>query len=230
MLTMSSRLQVALKKLNNLSIPGSEIPHWLTQEVVRFSKRKNFVLKGIIIGIVVSVNRQKPNDLRDQLPILYGIHAKILRSDKLVFDTTMNLLGVPKTDEDQVYLCRYRHYNPLVFILEDGDVVEVSMPDMPQVKGVELKKSGIHFIFENDDDYDGDEELLDETQLSVSQKLTKFIKFSEGDRITDSSHEVERPVQERRGRKDPTTSLYFSLLLMASFFVLLSWLVSKFVS
>lgn len=220
--------KVALKNLNHLSIPGSEIPHWLTQEVVRFSKRKNYVLKGIIIGIVVSINLQIPNDLRDQLPILYGIHAKIVRLGMQVFDTTMNLLGVPKTDEDQVYLCRYgHHYNPLVSILEDGDVVEVSMPDMPQVKGVELKKSGIHFIFENDDDYEGDEELLDETQLSVSEKLTKFIKFSERDGIiTDSSHKV---AQER---KDPTSLFYFSLLLMASFFVLLSCglFVSKFVS
>ena len=49
------------------------------------------------------------------------------------------------------------------------------------IEGVEVKKSGIHLIFEDDDDYDGNEELLDESEQSVSKKLADFFNSYEED-------------------------------------------------
>lgn len=95
-------MQAALRILRNLSMPGSNLPPWLTQKVVRFSEHKNLMIRAIIIGIVVSVDQHIQNDLRDQLPVLYGIYAKIFRSNMPVFTSAMYLLGVPKTHEDQV--------------------------------------------------------------------------------------------------------------------------------
>ena len=46
--------------------------------------------------------------------------------------------------------------------------------DPPIIKGLKLKKYGIHLVYEDEDDYDGDEESLDESQLSISEKLSKF--------------------------------------------------------
>ena len=53
-------------------------------------------------------------------------------------------------------------------------------------------------VFEGDDDYDGNEESLDETQLSISEKLAKFFSFleEEEDHIPESGFEVESQVQE----------------------------------
>ncbi|KAK2636333.1 hypothetical protein Ddye_031125 [Dipteronia dyeriana] len=165
--------KVHLKKLNNLSMPGSKIPSWLSQEVT-FSKHKNREIKGVIIAVVVSVNNEIPYHLRHQDPAIVDIRAMILAQNKPKFTTTLNLLGVPKTNKDQVHLCRYPAFNPLVSMLKDGYKIQVVLQNPPVLKGVELKKCGIYLVFENDDDYDGDEESLNENQLSVSTKLTKF--------------------------------------------------------
>lgn len=221
-------MQSALRNLKNLSIPGSDLPHWLTKKEVRFSEHKNLVIRGIIIGIVVSVDQHVQNDIRDQLPVLFGIYAKIFRSNMPVFTSAMNLLGVPKTHEDQVYLCRYAHYTPLVSLLEDGDVVEVSANEVPHLKGVKVKKSGIYIIFENDDDYQGDEESLVETQQSVSEKLTKFFNSSEPDNVTNISYEAEKRMQETRLRADAKSShrnTIFVVFVLSCFILVISWLV-----
>ncbi|XP_074335299.1 uncharacterized protein LOC141672567 isoform X2 [Apium graveolens] len=215
-----------LRKMRNLSVPGSDLPHWLTQKVVRFSEQKNFVIRGIIIGIIVSVDQHIQNDIRDQLPVLYGIFAKIIRLNMPVFTSALNLPGVPKTHEDQVYLCRYSHEHPLVSLLEDGDVVEVFVNEVPHLKGVTVKKSGIHIIFENDDDYDGDEEFLDESQLSVSEKLTKFLNSSKPGNVTNSSDEEEKTMQETRSRAAAKSSHRNTILIifvLSCLVVLISW-------
>ncbi|CDP00249.1 unnamed protein product [Coffea canephora] len=99
----------------------------------------------------------------------------------------MLLAGVPRTDEDQTYLCRYEDYHPLVSILKDGDKIEVGMQSLSIFEGLQLKKRGIHLIFENDDDYDGDEESLDQSQQSISERLRRFIGSPrKGDLITGS--------------------------------------------
>ncbi|KAI9169618.1 hypothetical protein LWI28_015059 [Acer negundo] len=165
--------KVHLKKLNNLSMPGSEIPSWFSQEVT-FSKHKNREIKGVIIAVVVSVNNEIPDDLRYELPSIVDIHAKILAQNKIRLTTALNLLGVPKKNQDHVHLCRYPAWHPLVSMLKDGYKIQVVLQNPPFLKGVELKKCGIYLVFENDDDYDGDEESLDENQLSVSAKLAKF--------------------------------------------------------
>ena len=164
-----------MKKLCNLSIPGSEIPDWFTQDLVSFSKRKNFAIEGVVIAVIVSVNREERDDLRGQMPVIPDIKATILRLKKPVYTTEMYLAGVPETDENQLYLCRYEHYHSLVSMLKDGDEIKVIMRNPPIVKGVNLKKYGIHLVFENDDDYCGDEDSLDENQQSVSERISRFI-------------------------------------------------------
>ncbi|CAK9134308.1 unnamed protein product [Ilex paraguariensis] len=183
--------KAAVKNMDELSFPGSEIPDWFTQGVVSFSRRKNYAIRSVIIGVVVSVNHQITDESRDQHPLIPDLIVTILRLNEPVHRHTMRLATVPKTDEDQVYLCRYEAHRSLVFMLEDGDRIRVAMRDPPYVKGVELKKFGTHLVFENDDDFDGDEDNLDESQQSVSGKLTSFIRFSKANNHTsDSSHEL----------------------------------------
>lgn len=187
-------MQVSLKNLCTLSFPGSEVPEWLTSDVVNFSKRKNISLKGVIIGVVISVDCGVPVDSRHQLPVVPGVCAKILRLNETVYTSGMYLRGVPRTDEDQTYLCRYEEYHPLVSMLKDGDKIEVEMQTLSIFEGLELKKRGIHFVFENDDDYDGDEELLDQSQQSISEKLRRFIDSPQKtDLITGSRGENKEP-------------------------------------
>ncbi|XP_059648921.1 disease resistance protein RPV1-like isoform X2 [Cornus florida] len=227
--------KVALKKLYNLSLPGSTIPEWFTQGVVRFSTRKNRVIESVIICVVVSVNHQTPNDLREQLPVIPDIIVKILRLNEPVYTSALYLAGVPKTHEDQVYICRFPDYNPLVSILKDGDEILVEMRNPPFLKGVELKKCGIYLVYENDDDYDGDEESLDESQQSVSEKLSKFVGFSEenNNNNMDTSYEVARKTQEEeRGEglapANHRKSFVVLFIVLSCFFGLLSWLVFNF--
>ncbi|BBG93522.1 UDP-Glycosyltransferase superfamily protein [Prunus dulcis] len=56
-----------MKKISNLSMPRSKMPDWFSQDVVTFSERKNCVLKSVIIGVVVSLNQQIPDDIREEL-------------------------------------------------------------------------------------------------------------------------------------------------------------------
>ncbi|XP_027152563.1 disease resistance protein TAO1-like [Coffea eugenioides] len=189
--------KVALKNLGNLSFPGSEVPEWLTSDVVSFSKRKNISLKAVIIGFVISVDCGGLVDSRHQLPVVPGVNAKILRLNETVHTSGMFLAGVPRTDEDQTYLCRYEDYHPLVSILKDGDKIEVGMQNLSIFEGLQLKKRGIHLIFENDDDYDGDEESLDQSQQSISERLRRFIGSPrKGDLITGSRGENKQELQK----------------------------------
>ncbi|KAI8021767.1 Protein SUPPRESSOR OF npr1-1, CONSTITUTIVE 1 [Camellia lanceoleosa] len=154
--------KLALRNLNSLCVPGSEIPDWFTRDEVSYSKPKNRVIKAVIVGIVVSIDHSIQDDLRDQSPVVAGILITILRLNVPIFKTAPLLEGVPKTDEDHFYLCRYENHTPLVLFLKDGDKIRVATQNASPVKGVHLKKCGIHLVFENDDDYVGDENFLRE--------------------------------------------------------------------
>ncbi|KAF5945305.1 hypothetical protein HYC85_015533 [Camellia sinensis] len=199
----------------------------LLETEVSYSKPKNRVIKAVIVGIVVSIDHSIRDDLRDQSPVVAGILITILRLNKPIFNTAPLLEGVPKTDEDHFYLCRYENYNPLVLFLKDGDKIRVATQNPSPVKGVHLKKCGIHLVFENDDDYVGDENFLREDQQSVSQKLTTFMGSSEEDKQTlDPISKVEREKPERKQRDGNSFVLLFIVLPLS--FLLLSWLVFMF--
>jgi hypothetical protein len=66
-------------------------------------------------------------------------------------------------------------------MLKDGCKIQVRKRNPPVIEGIELKKSGILLVYEDDDDYDGNEESLDESQQSVSQKLANFFNSYEED-------------------------------------------------
>ena len=183
----------------SLSMPGSKIPDWFSQEVVKFSERKNLKIKGVIIGVIVSFSHQIPDNLRDQDPLLTGIRANIVKLNRPVFNAMLDIKGVPKTHEDHLYLSRFPEWHPLSFSLKDDYKIHVTIDDPPYIEGLKLKKWGVHLVFEGDDDYDGNEESLDETQLSISEKLAKFFSFleeEEEDHIPESGFEVESQVQE----------------------------------
>ncbi|XVF84841.1 hypothetical protein PTKIN_Ptkin17bG0072000 [Pterospermum kingtungense] len=119
-------LQVYLKSLRNLSMPGSKIPDWFSQDGVTFSSQKNRDLKGVIIAVVVCLNHHIPDELRYQVPAVVDILAQIFNGDKAIYTTTLYLMGVPKTNEDHVHLCRYPAYHPFVSMLKDGFKIRVS--------------------------------------------------------------------------------------------------------
>ncbi|XP_057948493.1 disease resistance protein RPV1-like isoform X1 [Malania oleifera] len=177
----------ALKRFFCLSIPGSEIPDWFSEGAVLFSHHRNLAIRSVIIGVVVSLNEQTSDDSRFQLPIVAGIEAQILRLNKIICTVTLNLMGVPKMNEDQFYMCRYLDHQPLVFNLLDGDEIRVVARNPPIIKGVEVKKCGICLVYENDDDYDQDEDLLDDSQQTVSGKLENFFHPSEGVNVASTS-------------------------------------------
>ncbi|KAL3824196.1 hypothetical protein ACJIZ3_020225 [Penstemon smallii] len=167
--------KIALRNLRNLSMPGSEIPHWFTQNEVSFSKRKNHSLKSLIIVAIISISPEFLNESREKLPVAAIINAQIIRLNTSVFSTALNLKEAPSTQEDQLYLCRYPHYHPLVSILkDDGDIIKVIRGNNPINEGVVLRECGIHLVYENDDHYEGEEKDIDENLQTVSQKLTTF--------------------------------------------------------
>ncbi|KAL3824197.1 hypothetical protein ACJIZ3_020226 [Penstemon smallii] len=169
--------KVALRRIRYLCIPGRQIPSWFVEEVPNFSCPKNRELKGIIIGIVVSREQQEQNGLRNKVPAaIVNIQAKIIRQNEAILKTTLYLLGVPNSDEDQLYVCRYYDYNNLVFMLEEGDMLQVTMREDIYSQGITLKEHGIHLVFENDDDFEDCDEALfsDESQQSVSKRLANF--------------------------------------------------------
>ncbi|KAF3431363.1 hypothetical protein FNV43_RR26094 [Rhamnella rubrinervis] len=104
----------SLRKIRNLSMPGSRIPDWFSQYVVKFPERRNRASRGVIIGAVVSLSHQIPDDWRDHLPGIVDIQAKILKLDFPIFTSVFNLAGVPNSDEDLLHLCRYSSDHPLV--------------------------------------------------------------------------------------------------------------------
>ncbi|KAM1498187.1 hypothetical protein PS1_021418 [Malus domestica] len=222
-----------LRKIRNLSMPGSKIPDWFSQGVVTFSLRKNCVLKSVIIGVVVSLNQQIPDEMREKLPAIVDIQAKILVVDFPTFTSALNLQGVPNTNEDQFHLCRYPTGHPLVSQLKEGYKIHVTRRDPPLMKGVELKKWGIRFVYEDDDDYEGDEESLNESQQSLSEKLAKFFgSFEEGDCTCtpESSSSAHEEIVQETNTSERRLSLYDRGYFISCFVVLplvflsLSWL------
>jgi len=186
-----------LRNLRTLGMPGRKIPDWFSKEVVRFSECKNRKIKGVLVGVVVSLNHQIPDDLRDQLPSMPCIRANIINLNKILFSTVPELKGVPKTHDDHIYLIRYPACHPLVSKLTEGYEIQVTEQDPPYIKGVEVKQCGLYLICEGEDDFEGDEDSLDETQLSISEKLAKFFSSpEEEDHISESGPVVERQVQE----------------------------------
>ncbi|XP_030961061.1 disease resistance protein TAO1-like [Quercus lobata] len=188
--------KICLRNIRTLSMPGTKIPDWFSREGVRFSEHKNREIKGVIICVVVSLDLQIPDELRDQLPIIAGIKANLVKMNKPLFTTMLELKGVPKTHEDHLYLCRFPDCHPIVSKLKDGYEINVIEHDPPMIKGLKLKRSGIYLVFEGDDDYEGDEESLDESQLSISEKLSKFFScLEEEDHTSQSDCVVESQVQ-----------------------------------
>lgn len=212
--------QVCLRNLRSLSMPGSKIPEWFSGDVVRFSERKNLAIKGVIIGVVVSVNNQIQDELRDRLSHIMGIQAHITKLNEPIFSTMLELKGIPKVDDDHLYLCRFHDYRPLVTQLKDGYKMQVSQQEPPYIKGVKVKKCGIYLIFEGEDDYEGNEESLRESQLSISERLAKFFSsLGEEDHVSKSGHEVESQVQhiEEKDERDKSFRWIFTRLVRGSF-------------
>ncbi|KAI8007765.1 Plant intracellular Ras-group-related LRR protein 4 [Camellia lanceoleosa] len=119
-----------LENLRNLNLANCEkltgIPDWFTRDKVSYSKPKNRVIKAVIVGIVVSIDHSIQDDLRDQSPVVAGILITILRLNVPIFNIAPLLEGVPKTDEDHYYWCRYENHTPLVLFLKDGDKIRVA--------------------------------------------------------------------------------------------------------
>ncbi|XVF02328.1 hypothetical protein REPUB_Repub04eG0166200 [Reevesia pubescens] len=165
-------------------MPGSKIPNWFSQNVVSFSSQKNHDLKDVTIAVAVSLNHHIPDESRYQLPGVVDILALIVNGDKAIFTTTLYLMGVPKMNEDHVHLCRYRTNHQLVSMLSDGFKIKVTRRNPPYVKGEDLKKAVIYLVLKNDDDYEGDEKSLEESQQSVSERLVEcFSSFEEHDGV-----------------------------------------------
>nr|POF25456.1 disease resistance protein tao1 [Quercus suber] len=190
--------KISLRHIRNLSMPGSKIPRWFSQEAVRFTNLKNREIKGVIIGVVVSLNQEISDDLRYRLPAIVDIQAEIRKLDYWIYKTTLHLNGIPKTNEDQIHLCRYPYNHPFIWSLKDGYKIHVTMRNPPNMKGVELKNWGIHLVFEGDDDYEGNEDSLNESQQSISERLATFFSTfeEEDDCVSKSVGEVEEKVEK----------------------------------
>ncbi|RDX83240.1 TMV resistance protein N, partial [Mucuna pruriens] len=175
--------KVALRNLQNLSMPGGKLPEWFSGQTVSYSKPKNLELKGVLVGVILSINHNNniPNMKRDDMPTVIDVQANVLKLGKPLFSTVLNISGVPRTDEEHIHLCRFHDYHQLIAFLKDADTFCVSMRNPPFDKGLELRKCGVHLIFEEDDDYDGNEESLDKGLQSVSEKLANFFQTYEGD-------------------------------------------------
>ncbi|XP_056165999.1 disease resistance protein RPV1-like isoform X1 [Syzygium oleosum] len=165
--------KVALKHLYNLSVPGCEIPQWFSQEVSHFAAPKNRKIRAIIFVVVISLDSVNRGNI--PLPAIVDIKGRLLRLEDPIHTTTLKLMGVPDKSEDQLYLIRFPEFKPMVRMLKEGDRIDIVLQEPPYFPGLSLKKRGIYLVFENDDDYDGNEECLDESQQSVSQKLAKFL-------------------------------------------------------
>nr|GMC75319.1 disease resistance protein TAO1-like [Ipomoea batatas] len=164
-----------LRHMRYLCVPGSEIPEWLVQELPSFSPRKNCDLKGVIIAVVVSLDQEVQDSFRDKVPAIVDIQAKIIRQGNAILTTTLYLMGVPDTNDDQLYLCRFHETNNLVFMLQEGDKLQVAMREPPRFSGLQLKKHGMCLVYEYEDDLDErDEELFGESHQSLSKKLANF--------------------------------------------------------
>ena len=212
-------------------MPGSKIPRWFSKEAVRFTNLKNREIKGVIIGVVVSLNQEISDDLRYHLPAIVDVQAEIRKLDYWIYKTTLHLYGIPKTNEDQIHLCRYPYNHPFIRYLKDGYKIHVTTRNPPYMKGVELKNWGIHLVFEGDDDYEGNEDSLNESQQSISERLATFFSTfeEEDDCVSKSVGEVEEKLQKIEEREQQRASsygriYYVSAFIFLSFACLLSWL------
>ncbi|KAL8137718.1 hypothetical protein V2J09_003719 [Rumex salicifolius] len=163
--TVRKRLgKVTYEKLGYLGIPGSRIPDWFSEEQVIFSSRVNCAVKSVLIGVVLSV---KTGSLDDRLATspLSAVQVKIWRAGSAIFNTALSLTTMPKTCEDQLYLCRFKDFHPLV-----------SLVLWLYESSIELKRRGVYIVYENDDAYDGNEDLLAYDIQSVSMKLARFFQ------------------------------------------------------
>jgi len=158
-------------------MPGSRVPDWFTEEPVVFSKRRNSELKGIICFGVLSF-KNVPENQREGLQ-LEDVQGKILNLTSEVFRTTFRLLGAPRRNEEHIFLRRFGGRTPLLFELKDRYSLHLQRRNPPRIEGMEVNNCRILLVFCGDDDYEGDEESLDETQYSVSQKLAKFFNFAD---------------------------------------------------
>ncbi|CAH8337032.1 unnamed protein product [Eruca vesicaria subsp. sativa] len=172
--------KASLKMMKNLSLPGNRIPDWFSQDPLTFSPQPNRELRGVILAVVVALNQDCIDDY--QLPDVLEVQAQILKLDQPLYTHTLHLSGVPRTSDDQLHICRYPALHPMVWTFKDGYTIQVVKREPPIKEGVELKMHGIHLVYEGDDDFKGEEHLLKETQLTVSQKLANFFRsFEEGE-------------------------------------------------
>ncbi|KFK44611.1 hypothetical protein AALP_AA1G281200 [Arabis alpina] len=176
--------KASLKMLHNLSLPGNRIPDWFLQGPITFSAQPNRELKAIILAVVVALNHETGEDY--QLPAMVEIQAQIVKVEQTMIKPkyihTLNLYGVPRTSNDQLHICRYSAPHSMVTTLEDGYTIQVIKIDPPLREGVELKMHGIYLVYEGDDDLNGEEDILTETQQTISQKLANFFSsFKEGE-------------------------------------------------
>ncbi|KAL9307431.1 putative TIR domain, P-loop containing nucleoside triphosphate hydrolase [Arabidopsis thaliana] len=181
-LAVKKRLSKAsLKMMRNLSLPGNRVPDWFSQGPVTFSAQPNRELRGVIIAVVVALNDETEDD-DYQLPDVMEVQAQIHKLDHHKCTNTLHLSGVPRTNNDQLHICRYSAFHPLVTMLKDGYTIQVIKRNPPIKQGVELKMHGIHLVYEGDDDLEGRENTLPEAQQTVSQKLANFFSsFEEGE-------------------------------------------------
>lgn len=168
-------LQVSLRNIRVLSMPGGQIPEWLCQQEVTYRARPNCSIKAILIGVVVSINNDFPEELRDHIPTLADIQAMILKLDQPLFTSVLPLTGIPKPNEEHVHFCRFLDFHPLVSKLKDGYKIRVELRHRLMIPGTEMKKCGVFLVFDADDYYQGDERPLNENMQSVSEKLARFI-------------------------------------------------------
>ncbi|CAE5958418.1 unnamed protein product [Arabidopsis arenosa] len=179
--------KASLKMLRNLSLPGNRVPDWFSQGPVTFSAQPNRELRGVILAVVVARNHEIGDDY--QKPNVVGVQAQILKLDLPLFTHTLHLSGVPRTSDDQLHICRYSAFHPMVTMLKDGYTIQVIKRNPPMEKDVELKMHGIHLVYEGDDDFPDKEDTITETYLTVSQKLANFFSSFEEEGETSSESE-----------------------------------------
>ncbi|KAK4263346.1 hypothetical protein QN277_028769 [Acacia crassicarpa] len=178
--------KVTLRNLMNLSMPATRLPKWFSGQAVTFSKPNSRELTGVIIGIILSIHRDIASELQVQLPGVIDIKVNILRRGENPYSSVLDLRWLPRTNEEHIHICRYRYNSKLISMLQDGDTICVKQRDPPVDRGLELKKCGVHLIFDGDDDYyGGDEESVDRNLPSLSEKLAKFFNTGEQDSSTD---------------------------------------------
>ncbi|CAN7043340.1 unnamed protein product, partial [Brassica oleracea var. botrytis] len=172
--------KVSLKMMVNLSLPGNRILDWFSQSALTFSPQPSRELRGVIMAVVVAINQDRIDDYL--LPDVMEVQAQILKLDSPTYTHTLHLSGAPRTSDDQLHICRYPTLHPMVWKFRDGYTIQVVKREPPFKEGVELKMHGIHLVYEGGDDFKGEEHVLNETQLTVSQKLANFFRsFEEGE-------------------------------------------------